>query len=42
MSSRTTDERGFSFIEVLVVMGIIAVLAGMVVLALNIIQRKGP
>lgn len=35
-------ERGFSFIEILVVMGIIAVLAGMVVLAINIIARKGP
>ena len=35
-------QRGFSFIEVLVTMGIIAVLAGMVVVAINIWGRKGP
>jgi len=40
--TRTRTERGFSFIEVLVVMGIIAVLSGMVVVAIGIWGRKGP
>lgn len=36
------SERGFTFMEVLVVMGIIAVLAGLTVVAMNIIVRRGP
>ncbi len=35
-------ESGFSFIEILVVMGIIAVLAGMGILMVNLFIRKGP
>jgi prepilin-type N-terminal cleavage/methylation domain-containing protein len=35
-------ERGFSFIEVLVVMGIIAVLAGMAAVVVGIFQRSAP
>jgi len=35
-------ERGFTFIEVLVVMGIIAVLAGLTVVAMQLIVRRGP
>ncbi|MDJ0974825.1 MAG: prepilin-type N-terminal cleavage/methylation domain-containing protein [Planctomycetota bacterium] len=35
-------EHGFSFIEILIVMGIIAVLVGMVVVAIQIWGRKGP
>ena len=34
--------RGFTFIEILIVMGIMAVLAGGVVVAINIWGRKGP
>ncbi|MHC5011243.1 MAG: type II secretion system protein [Planctomycetota bacterium] len=42
--SRNTPrtERGFTFIEVLMVMGIIAILAGLAVAALGIWQRKRP
>lgn len=36
------NQRGFSFIEILVVMGIIAVLAGLSVVAVNILAEKGP
>ncbi len=35
-------EAGFSFIEILVVMGIIAVLAGMGILMVNLFIKKGP
>lgn len=35
-------ERGFSFIEILVVMGIIGVLVGMVTVAIQIWGKKGP
>ena len=36
------SESGFSFIEILVVMGIIAVLAGMGILMVNLFIKKGP
>jgi prepilin-type N-terminal cleavage/methylation domain-containing protein len=36
------SQRGFSFIEILIVMGIIAVLVGMVVVGTQIWGRKGP
>jgi len=42
MATRRDGERGFTFIEVLVVMGIIAVLAGLTVVAMNLIIRRGP
>jgi prepilin-type N-terminal cleavage/methylation domain-containing protein len=35
-------ESGFSFIEILIVMGIIAVLSGLVVIAIQIAAKKGP
>ena len=44
-TSRTNwkrEERGFSFIEVLVVMGIIAVLAGLATVTLQIIGKRKP
>jgi prepilin-type N-terminal cleavage/methylation domain-containing protein len=34
--------KGFTFVEILIVMGIIAVLAGMVIVAIQIWARKGP
>ena len=42
MTTTRPGERGFTFIEVLVVMGIIAVLAGLTVVAMNLIIRRGP
>jgi prepilin-type N-terminal cleavage/methylation domain-containing protein len=46
IETRTRDgarrQRGFTFIEVLVVMGIIAVLAGMTVVVLQLMARKRP
>ena len=42
MARQRVGERGFTFIEVLVVMGIIAVLAGLTVVAMNLIVRRGP
>jgi prepilin-type N-terminal cleavage/methylation domain-containing protein len=42
MRHASRSERGFSFIEVLVVMGIIAVLAGMAVVVVGIFQRSAP
>lgn len=42
MRSTRRAERGFSFIEVLVVMGIIAVLAGMAAVVVGIFQRSAP
>jgi prepilin-type N-terminal cleavage/methylation domain-containing protein len=39
---RGRSERGFSFIEILVVMGIIAVLSGLVLVAVQIVGRKKP
>ncbi len=40
--TRRADERGFSFIEILIVMGIIAVLVGLSVVAIQIWGRRGP
>ena len=42
MAQTRRSERGFTFIEVLVVMGIIAVLAGLTDVAMNLIVRRGP
>ena len=42
MRSHIHRQRGFSFIEILIVMGIIVMLAGMVVVATQIWGRKGP
>lgn len=42
MRNQRRHERGFSFIEVLVVMGIIAVLAGMAAVVVGIFQRSAP
>jgi prepilin-type N-terminal cleavage/methylation domain-containing protein len=39
---RPRPESGFSFIEILIVMAIIAVLAGLVTVALGVWARKGP
>jgi prepilin-type N-terminal cleavage/methylation domain-containing protein len=39
---RRAGERGFSFIEILIVMGIIGVLVGGIVVAIGIWARKGP
>jgi prepilin-type N-terminal cleavage/methylation domain-containing protein len=39
---RRPFEGGFSFIEILVVMGIIAVLSGLVVVAIQMVSRKKP
>jgi prepilin-type N-terminal cleavage/methylation domain-containing protein len=39
---RAAGARGFSFIEVLVVMGIIAVLAGIALVVMGIVQKKAP
>jgi prepilin-type N-terminal cleavage/methylation domain-containing protein len=39
---RARGQRGFSFIEILVVMGIIGVLVGGVVVAINLFFKKGP
>jgi prepilin-type N-terminal cleavage/methylation domain-containing protein len=41
-SARARSEAGFSFIEILIVMGIIAVLAGLVVVAIGVWTRRGP
>jgi prepilin-type N-terminal cleavage/methylation domain-containing protein len=35
-------DRGFTFVEILIVMGIISVLAGLGVLALNLLSQKAP
>lgn len=42
MARERSGERGFTFIEVLVVMGIIAVLAGLTVVSMNLIIRRKP
>ena len=39
---RRASSRGFSFIEVLVVMGIIAVLAGVALVVMGVVQKKRP
>jgi prepilin-type N-terminal cleavage/methylation domain-containing protein len=40
--SAARASRGFSFVEVLIVMGILSVLAGLGVLAVNLLASKGP
>ena len=45
MTMRNTkrhSQRGFSFIEILIVMGIIATLAGLTIVAVQIFAREGP
>ncbi len=41
-NSRHHSQRGFSFIEILIVMGIIATLAGLTIVAVQIFAREGP
>ncbi len=42
MRNKTHSQRGFSFIEILIVMGIIATLAGLTIVAVQIFAREGP